>query len=243
MQLTKICTKCGKVFPATKDHFHAAKLGKYGLTAICKGCSAKYKKDYRRKNKERISEQNRQYYMENREHCLTVRGIWRKRNPEYFKEWYERNKDYSAQYDKYYRKQNGHRIRDRQSNWYHRNKDRIIRMRAQYKKENRFKVRTWENKRRTMKAALPCDLTPEDWVEIKASFGYKCAYCGRKKSLTQDHFVPLSKGGAFTKDNIIPACLSCNCSKHDKDFNEWYPNHKHYSRAREDKILDHLGHK
>jgi 5-methylcytosine-specific restriction endonuclease McrA len=61
--------------------------------------------------------------------------------------------------------------------------------------------------------AVPIDLTETQWTAIKAAYGHRCAYCGRRKPLTQDHVVPISKGGAHTAGNIVPACQSCNSSK------------------------------
>jgi 5-methylcytosine-specific restriction endonuclease McrA len=72
------------------------------------------------------------------------------------------------------------------------------------------------------------------------TFDNKCAYCGKEKPLAQDHFVPLSKGGEYTNNNIICSCKSCNSSKSDKDFFEWYPEQLFYSKEREAKILKYL---
>ena len=36
--ITKVCTTCGKEFPATTEYFYRQKTGKYGLTAECKEC-------------------------------------------------------------------------------------------------------------------------------------------------------------------------------------------------------------
>jgi 5-methylcytosine-specific restriction endonuclease McrA len=67
------------------------------------------------------------------------------------------------------------------------------------------------------KKALPATLTTEQWIAILAAYKHRCAYCGVKESkkspLTQDHVIPLSKGGGTTKENIVPACLSCNSKK------------------------------
>ena len=52
------------------------------------------------------------------------------------------------------------------------------------------------------------------WEHLKALFGHCCAYCGRlTKKLTQDHVVPISKGGWHFSGNIVPACQSCNSQK------------------------------
>lgn len=38
--ITRICTTCGREFPATLEYFHKQKDGKYGLTSECKFCKA-----------------------------------------------------------------------------------------------------------------------------------------------------------------------------------------------------------
>ena len=38
--ITKVCTVCGREFPATVEYFYKQKHGKYGLTAECKFCIA-----------------------------------------------------------------------------------------------------------------------------------------------------------------------------------------------------------
>lgn len=36
--MTKACTLCGEVKPATAEYFHRHRLGKFGLNARCKSC-------------------------------------------------------------------------------------------------------------------------------------------------------------------------------------------------------------
>ncbi len=56
--------------------------------------------------------------------------------------------------------------------------------------------------------------TPEEWEARKIQFGNRCAYCGQKaKRLTPDHYIPLSRGGTNSIDNIIPSCEHCNRRK------------------------------
>jgi 5-methylcytosine-specific restriction endonuclease McrA len=65
-----------------------------------------------------------------------------------------------------------------------------------------------------IRGASICDFTIKQWVEMKIAYGHRCAYCHRKmKRLERDHITPLSKGGAHTRANIVPACRSCNASK------------------------------
>lgn len=110
-------------------------------------------------------------------------------------------------------------------------------------KDNPEKSALITQRRNAKKKSLPCTLTNDQWDDIKKVFNNKCAYCGEETHLTREHFVALSKGGEFSRDNIIPVCKTCNCSKNDKDFFIWYPKFKHYSLEREIKILSHLGYK
>ena len=70
-------------------------------------------------------------------------------------------------------------------------------------------------KRRALKyGAAVNDLTAAQWREIKAAYGYRCVYCGKKpRKLEQEHITPLSKGGMHTASNVVPACLPCNRRK------------------------------
>lgn len=47
-----------------------------------------------------------------------------------------------------------------------------------------------------------------------------CSYCG-KLCETVDHIVPLNRGGDNQRDNLTPACRSCNSSKGDRLLSEW----------------------
>jgi 5-methylcytosine-specific restriction endonuclease McrA len=44
----------------------------------------------------------------------------------------------------------------------------------------------------------------------------RCQYCGRvfpQKRLNLDHVIPLSRGGSSGWDNVVCACVECNCRK------------------------------
>ena len=67
--------------------------------------------------------------------------------------------------------------------------------------------------KRARKRGVEATLTAEEWFEIVASFGGKCAYCLVAMGDTLDHVIPLSAGGGTTKDNCVPACWECNNRK------------------------------
>jgi 5-methylcytosine-specific restriction endonuclease McrA len=64
---------------------------------------------------------------------------------------------------------------------------------------------------------------------------YRCQYCGRlqielkpRESLTRDHLVPLSRGGANDWTNVVTACSPCNTRKanHLPDEINMHPLHR-----------------
>lgn len=89
---------------------------------------------------------------------------------------------------------------------------------------SRIAARKSTHKRRLAKfhSSSPATLTRREWEEIVSLYGSLCAYCEKLiPNPTQDHLIPLSKGGSHTADNIVPACLSCNSSKGNKDLDEF----------------------
>ncbi|OKL37357.1 HNH endonuclease [Domibacillus mangrovi] len=83
-------------------------------------------------------------------------------------------------------------------------------------------------------------LTDAEWENAVCHFNNECAYCGKKEKLTFEHVVPFSKGGSFGKENIIPACSTCNSSKNDLDYDHWYRNQPFYDETREQRIMTYL---
>jgi len=98
---------------------------------------------------------------------------------------------------------------------------------SKYKKSVKGKNtnRRCNHRRRARIKSLPATLTSVEWENILICFSNMCAYCGVSQSelpylLEQDHIVPVSRGGGYTKDNIIPSCRTCNAKKGAKMLNE-----------------------
>ncbi len=89
--------------------------------------------------------------------------------------------------------------------------------------ENTIKTNVYNPRRRAKKKTVKVvAFTIVDWEMRKLEFNYRCAYCEKQSTkLTQDHFIPLSRNGDHSIQNIVPACNSCNSSKggkHPFDF-------------------------
>lgn len=70
-------------------------------------------------------------------------------------------------------------------------------------------------------AAASNDLTSEHWLAIRLAWA-GCAYCGTTTAaLQRDCVLPISRGGRYTLDNVVPACRSCNTSKCNDEVTGW----------------------
>jgi 5-methylcytosine-specific restriction endonuclease McrA len=77
---------------------------------------------------------------------------------------------------------------------------------------------------RARKRSLPDTLTDLEWEAILRASGYRCAYCGRDnrgRTFHREHVIPASRGGAYSAENIVPSCHSCNSRKNNKTGDEF----------------------
>lgn len=239
----KICTKCQNELLASDEYFKVKKGGKYGLDAVCKDCQH----DAYINKREYYINKSKKYYEENKETILEKSkdyNIEHKKDKKiYDKEYAIKNKGTKSKYAKEYVKKNKEKIEEYRKKYYKENKERITIINNRWKLNNLDRVRIIRKRRKNKKKTSISTLTVEQWQQIKQKFKNKCAYCGKELPLEQDHFIPLSKGGEYTINNIVPACRHCNASKNNSNFLEWYPKQEFYSKKRENKVLKYLDYK
>jgi 5-methylcytosine-specific restriction endonuclease McrA len=109
--------------------------------------------------------------------------------------------------------------------WAQNNPDRVKELGQRWHNNNRTKRRAYVKKDSFKRRSLIGDAQFDGYAFIQKfqEMDYKCYYCGKVitlKTVTRDHFIPLTKGGTNEISNIVPACVSCNCSKGNKlDWN------------------------
>lgn len=219
------CSVCKRILPASS---FSKGRNKSGLRSICKECVHKaYEAD-----KDRILAKHKAYYEQNKEKFLETCRQYRESHAEerkqYFAEYYQNNADVIKE-----RTHNAYlnmteKEAERRMNYYHtvRRTELFKRRRAKGEQDRREKARISGG-----------SLLESEWNENLMQFDNSCAYCGAKGKMTRDHIVPLSKGGGYSKNNIVPCCTSCNSKKHNRDMQEWYQKQPFFDASRLQKIL------
>lgn len=125
--------------------------------------------------------------------------------------WAAINLDHRRKYNREYRERIGaEHFNCFSRRWYRENRVKCL---------NRLLIRKAQKNNISITGTI---LTPEDWELLQVAWDFRCAYCRRYPILlTQDHIVPLSKGGQHTVENVLPACKSCNSSKFDRDLGDF----------------------
>jgi hypothetical protein len=115
-----------------------------------------------------------------------------------------------------------HRILKRK--WHVENATYSKQIQAIWRKENKDRVKHY-NEQRVHKNH---NINNEEWDNCKKYFNYSCAYCGlpeekHKELFSQRlHKEHVDHEGLNDLSNCVPACKSCNGSKHTFELEEWY---------------------
>lgn len=79
----------------------------------------------------------------------------------------------------------------------------------------------YQKRRRARKHKNGGSHTIDEWETLKAQYNWTCPACESSEpeiKLTEDHIIPLSKGGSDNIENIQPLCMKCNIAKKTKSI-------------------------
>ena len=123
----KVCSGC----KVEKDfsEFNKHRNHKYGLSSKCKDCTREYNKKYQQNNKEKIAKQKKEWNRKNLD-----------RIAEKSREYKQNNKEKIEEYQKKYRENNRDKIAERQRKYRENNKEKIAKQKKEYNQKNRDRI-------------------------------------------------------------------------------------------------------
>lgn len=163
-----------------------------------------------------------QYYINNKEKKSEQMKQWRIDNPEYGKQQYKKHREREIERGRQYRINNPEKVKEYDRKCRSNNPEKTKEKYREYLKTEKGKAKNQraQSKRRAIIKTIINTLTFDEWHNILKQYKFRCAYCGKEFDLfdipERDHIVPISKGGNNTKENVVPACRSCNARKGNK---------------------------
>jgi len=179
--------------------------------------SRKYSRTWRTNNPDKVRAHNRKWYKR------------------FGKAWYRKNHaKQRLRRKKYYRKERRRNLEQqkaRRRRHYWKNRDQILAKKRKLRAMNPELFRARERQRylkhrvsrivsqrnvQARRAGAKGQIKPKQWRCLLKRHNFRCFYCGIQLTpinRTLDHKIPLSRGGANTINNVVPACRPCNNRK------------------------------
>lgn len=203
----KYCPECG--FTKDVDTFYRDSYRKDGRQRICKACRAKYERSEKRK------EYSRNYHAQ---HYPLVADAYRARKRAYMAEYNTRDsvKERASEWAKSYAQREDIAKKKREY---------LRRYRLTYQQTAREQERSRIKARRRYAVEIGCDgnHTETEWRQMCNLANQRCLACGSSELITEDHVVPLTKGGCDCIHNIQPLCSRCNAGKRNHHATDYRP--------------------
>jgi len=179
------------------------------------------------KNIEDKKTYNKKYYQEHRKKILKDTKRYKEENPEYYKEYIKKWRERNPEYGKVHHLVNRGKELEQVKKWRENNLEYRKRYKKEYYETEKGKATNQRNQctRRAREKKIINTLTAQEWIDILKRYKFRCAYCDCEFTLfnreTRDHIIPISKNGDNIRENIVPACQSCNSKKNNKSIDEF----------------------
>lgn len=132
--------------------------------------------------------------------------------------WTPERRDKQNAYAQAWREANRDQHRRVTHEWYQANIDaaRAAKRAEYYADPEQFYARNHERKARLADAV--CEHGPKCVTRelLRSVYAQSCLYCEGPAD-SADHFNPITRGGLNCRENIVPACGSCNSSKNNRE--------------------------
>lgn len=209
----KQCNVCGNT--KRLSDFPKDKRLKDGRRSQCSDCTRARKAKHRDENKDRLNEESRTYYQQNRAAVLSQKAEYRQANREALnqasRDYYAENRPRILDQKRQYRAENAEAIAATEAEWYEANRGKVSEKNARYRAD-RPDVFWRSEYRRRMKRFGHDVVVVEEFTraDVIAAYGDACWHCGGPFE-EPDHFpIPVSQGGPHSLDNVRPSCITCN---------------------------------
>lgn len=186
---------------------------------VCRAAKSARDRKYRLSKGEELLAKKREYHQANRDYLNAKSAEYRRLNPEKVKAGI---KAAEAKKPEKYREMKRNKQARLRAAWSEEQREAARRYGAEYDRRNPQRKRDGEARRRARKNGADVrEFTDQQWRRMVDRYRGCCHYCGDHTTLTQDHVIPLFRGGRHSTGNIVPACGTCNSSKNDRLIVEW----------------------
>ena len=131
----------------------------------------------------------------------------------YARDWLKRNPQKARDAARRWSKSHPEQRRAAKRLYYARHRKQHKAVMAAYHRAHPEVLRAKSNAYRARARAAEGQFTSAEWRALVESYAGKCAYRGEAGPVQVDHRTPLTRGGANSIDNILPACRKCNTEK------------------------------
>ena len=131
----------------------------------------------------------------------------------YAREWLKRNPEKARDAVRRWSRSHPEERRAAKRLYYARHREQHKMVMAAYHKAHPEVLQVKSSAYRARARAAEGRFTAAEWRALVERYGGKCAYRGEAGPLQVDHRTPLSRGGANSIDNVLPACANCNAEK------------------------------